>query len=187
MQFCLHPLALGDVARCGKDALQRAGPVVKRGRVVGHDRLSPVAVARRQLVVGDLFFAQYELDPGFGPLRIGEMTLERRTDQLVPCTAGERLHLLVDIRDDAGGVGGHQRIDVGFDQRARVELLVSQTLIELCLLLFDELARCVIRADQKIADDGVPRVPQRGYGYYRGEPAPVLPDIGQFIDILDSA
>jgi hypothetical protein len=53
-------------------------------------------------------------------------------------------------------IGGHQRVDVGFDQRARVELLVAQALIELLLLRFDLLARGVVGADQQIADDGRP-------------------------------
>ena len=83
LQFRLHPLALGDIARRGEHALQRAVPVVKGGRVVGHDRLLAVARARRQLVVGDRLFAQHELDRRFGPLRIGEVALERRADQLV--------------------------------------------------------------------------------------------------------
>src|ERR1019366_1304526 len=68
--------------------------------------------ARRQLVVGDLLFAQHELDRRFGPLRIGEVAFERRADQLVARAAGERLHLLVDVRDDARRVGGHQRVYV---------------------------------------------------------------------------
>ena len=62
LQLRLHPLALRDVARRGEDALQRAAPVVEGGRVVGHHRLLPVARARRQLVVGDLPFAQHALD-----------------------------------------------------------------------------------------------------------------------------
>ena len=187
LQFRLHPLALRDVARRGEDALQRAVPVVEGGRVVGHHGLLAVAGARRQLVVGDLLFAQHELDRRFGPLRIGEVALERRADQLVARAAGERLHLLVDVGDDAGGVGGHQRVDVGFDQRARVELLVAQALIELFLLGFDQLARGVVGADQQIADDGVLRVAQRRDGHHRREPAPVLADVGQLVDVLDPA
>ena len=50
-------------------------------------------------------------------------------------------------------IGGHQRVDVGFDERARVELLVAQALIELLLLGFHLLARGIVGADQQIADD----------------------------------
>ena len=100
-----------------------------------------------------LLLAQHQLDARLGPLRIGEVVLERRADQLVARAAGERLHLLVDVGDDAGGIGGHQRVDVGFDQRARVELLVAQALIELLLLGFHLLARGIVGADQQIADD----------------------------------
>ncbi len=145
LQFGLDPLTLRDVARRREDALQRTVPVVKGGRVIGHHRLLPIAGARRQLVVGDLLFPQHELDPRLGPLRIGEVALEWRADQFIAGAAGERLHLLVDVRDDAGGIGGHQRVDVGFDQRARV----------------DHLTCGVIGANQEIADDGVLGVPQR--------------------------
>jgi len=83
----------------------------------------------------------------FGPLRIGKVLLERRADQLIARAAGERLHLLVDVGNNAERIGGHQRVDVGFDERARVELLVAQTLIELFLFRFHLLARGVIGAD----------------------------------------
>ena len=46
LQFRLHQLALRDVARNGEDALQRAVPVVKGGRIVGHHRFIAVAGAR---------------------------------------------------------------------------------------------------------------------------------------------
>ena len=81
----------------------------------------------------------------------------------------------------------HQGVDVGFDERARVELLVAQPLIELLPLLFDLLARGVVGADQQIADDGVLRVAQRRDGHHRREPAPVLADFGQLVDVLDPA
>ena len=138
-----------------------------------------VAGARRQLVVGDLLLAQHELDCRFRPLRIGEVLLKRRADQLVARAAGERLHLLVDVRDDAGGVGGHQRVDVRFDKRACVELLVAQALIEFFLLGFNQLARGVVGADQQIADDGVLRVAQRRDRHHRREPAPILADVSR--------
>jgi hypothetical protein len=53
-------------------------------------------------------------------------------------------------------IGGHQRIDVRFEQRAGVELLVAQALTELLLFLLrlDLLARGVVGADQQVADDG---------------------------------
>src|SRR5665213_2293545 len=187
LQFRLHPLALRDVARCGEDALQVTVSVVKGGRVVGHHRLLAVAGTRRQLVVDDRLFAQHELDRRLGPLWIGEIVLKRRADQLVTRAIGERLHLLVDVGNDTGGIGGHDRVGVGFDQRAGVELLVAQALIELFLLGFDQLARAVVGANQQIADDGVLRVAQCGDGHHRREPAPILADVGQFVDILDAA
>jgi hypothetical protein len=59
----------------------------------------------------------------------------------------KRLHLLVDVGDDAGRIGGHQCVDIGFDQRACVELLVAQALIGLLLLFLDQFARGVVGAD----------------------------------------
>ena len=99
------------------------------------------------------FFPQHQLDPGSGALRIGEVVLERCADQLVSRASGERFHLPIDVGNDAGGVGRHQGIDVGFDQRARVEVLVAKTLIELLLLRLDALAGSVVGADQEVADD----------------------------------
>jgi len=47
-------------------------------------------------------------------------------------------------------------------------------------------ARCC-RADQQVADDHVLRVTQRRDGHHRAEPAAVLADVGQLVDILDPA
>ena len=55
-------------------------------------------------------------------------------DQLFAGAAGERLHLLVDVGDDAQRIGGHQRVDVRLDQRAGVELLIAQLLLQPLLL-----------------------------------------------------
>ena len=83
-------------------------------------------------------------DTRLDPFRIGEVVPERRADQLRTRAAGECLHLLVDVGNEAGRIGGYQRVDVGFDERACVELLVAQTLIELLLLRFNLLARGVV-------------------------------------------
>ena len=53
--------------------------------------------------------------------------------------------------------------------------------------LFRLLARGVVGADQQIADDGVLCVAQRRDGHHRREPAAILADIGQLVDILDPA
>ena len=104
--------------------------VVERRRVVGHHGHLAVTRTRGELVVGDLPSPSTRLI-GLGARRVGEVVLERRADQLVARAPGERLHLLVDVGDDAPRVGRHQRVDVGLDQRARVEVLVAQTLVEL--------------------------------------------------------
>ena len=53
--------------------------------------------------------------------------------------------------------------------------------------VFRLLARGVVGADQQIADDGVLRVAQRRDGHHGREPAAVLADVGQLVDILDPA
>ena len=183
----LVALALGDVPRGREYALQRPVPVVEGGGVVRHLRLLAVPGAGRQLEVADLLFAQHQLDRRLGPLRIREVILERSADQLVARAARQRLHLLVDVRDDAPRIGGHQRVDVGFDERPRIELLVAEALIELLLFFLHLLARGVVCADQEIADDGAAIVAQRRNGYDRRKAAAVLADVGQLIDVLDLA
>src|ERR1019366_10785300 len=79
---------------------------------------------------------QPQLDALLGPLRISKVVLKWCSDQFVARAAGQRLHLLVDVSNDAERIGGHQRVDVGFDERARIELLVAQELIELSLFFF---------------------------------------------------
>ena len=101
LQRLLEAFALGDVARRGEHALQLPVAVVEGGRVVGDHGFLAVPGARGELVVGDLASAQHPLDARLGPLRIGEVVLERRADQLIARAAGERLHLLVDVGDDA--------------------------------------------------------------------------------------
>ena len=96
-----------------------------------------VAGARRQLVVGDRALVEHALDARLGAIGIGEVVLERRADQLVARAAGQRRHLAVDVGDDAARVGRHQRIDVRLDQRAGVEVLIAQALVELHPLFFD--------------------------------------------------
>ena len=53
--------------------------------------------------------------------------------------------------------------------------------------LFRLLARGVVGANQQIADDGVLRVAQRRDRHHRPEPAPILADVGQLVDVLDPA
>ena len=81
----------------------------------------------------------------------------------------------------------HQRVDVRFDQRARVELLVAQALIEQHPLGFHLLARGVVGADQQVADDALLGVAQRRDRHDRREAAAVLADVGQLVDVLDPA
>ena len=84
-------------------------------------------------------------------------------------------------------IGGHQRVDVGFDERARVELLVAQALIELLLLGFHLLARGIVGADQQIADDSALIVAQRRDRHDRRKAAAILADVGQLVDVFDAA
>jgi len=53
--------------------------------------------------------------------------------------------------------------------------------------LFRLLTRRIIGTDQQIADDGVLRVAQRRDRHNGRKAAPVLADVGQFVDVLDAA
>ena len=178
---------LRDVPRGREHALQPPVPIVKGRRVVRDRRLLAVSGPRRELVVGDLPLGQHPRDGRLGPARVGEVVLEGRADELVARAPREGLHLLVDVGDDAVGIRGHEGVDVGFDERARVEVLVAQALIELLALFFDLLARRVVGADEQVADDGVLRIAQGRDRHDRREPAAVLADVGQLVDVLDAA
>ena len=65
--------------------------------------------------------------------------------------------------------------------------MVAQALIKLLLLFLDLFARGVICANQQVADDPALTVAQRGHRYNGWETAPVLADVGQFINVLDPA
>ena len=52
---------------------------------------------------------------------------------------------------------------------------------------FDLLARGVVGADQQVADDFVPRVAQRRDGHHVREPAPILAEVRELVDVLDAA
>ena len=78
---------------------------------------------------------------------------------------------------------------------ASVAMLEKLALLKIALLqgprleqsLFRLLARGIIGADQQIADDGVLRVAQRRDRHDCRKAAPVLADVGQFVDVLDPA
>ena len=186
LQSLVEPLTLCDIARGGEYSLELAVAVMKGGGVVRHDGFLAVAGARGKFVVRDPAAAEYAFDAGLGPFGVGEVVFERGADEFIAGAAGERFHLLIDVGDDTGGVGGHQSVDVGFNERAGVELLVAQALIELLLLGFDLFARCVVGANQQVADDAAGVVAQSGDGYHSGKAAPVFADIGQLVDILDA-
>jgi hypothetical protein len=118
---------------------------------------------------------------------IGKLVFERRADQFVARPAGERLGLLVDVGDDAARIRGNQGIDARFDQRAGVEVLIAQPLVELHPLLFGLLARGIVGADQQITDDRVLRIAQRSDRDHRRKAAAVLTKVRQLVDILNAA
>ena len=66
LEDLLDVLALGDIAGSGEHTLQGAIAVVERRRVVGHDGRLAVARPRGELVIGDLFFPQHQLDASSG-------------------------------------------------------------------------------------------------------------------------
>jgi hypothetical protein len=124
--------------------------------------------------VGDLLFAQHQFDTRLCTIRIGEVTLERSANQFITSETGERLHLFVDVGNDAGRIGSHQRVDVGFEQGARIKLMVAQALSELLLICLDLLARFVVGADQEVTDDRALSVTQRRDRYDCRKAAAIL-------------
>ena len=113
-------------------------------------------------------------------LRVGNVG---RGDLVHHVGGGVAQHALgtdVEDLDDALRVGG----DTG-----EVGAVENRVLQSACLeqRLFRLFARGVVGADQQIADDLVLLVAQRGDRYDRREAAAVLADVGQFVDVLDTA
>ena len=187
LQHLVPAFALSHIARGGEHAQQFAIAIVEVGGVVGHDGLPAVLGQGGQLVIGDLALDEHQLDGLAGPVRIGKVVLEGGAYEFFTRASGQGLHLLVHVGDDAGGIGRHQRVDVGFDQRPGIKLLISQALVEKLALVLGLLARGVVRADEQVADDGVLIVAQGGDGHHRREAAAILADVGELVDVLDAA
>ena len=128
LEHQVQAFALGHVTRRGENSLELPVTVVEGGGVEGDHRLGAVSGPGGEFVIGDLLFPQHQLDAGFGPIRIGEVILEGGPDQFVPGAARQYLHLLVDVGDDPRGIGGHDGVDVGFEQGPGVELMVPKPL-----------------------------------------------------------
>jgi hypothetical protein len=109
--------------------------------VLHNSRHAPNRVLVIALVLGgDQYPAHRAINAAYAALEVPALILERRTDQLVSRTTGKYLHLLVNICNDTGWISSHQRVNVGFHESARVELLVTQPLVEQLLFFFDLLA-----------------------------------------------
>ena len=178
LQNLIELFALRNITRCGEHTLQRPSPVIKRRSVVGHHRLFAIQGARREFVIGNLVFSQYLVDGRLGPVGIREIALKGGAYQFIPRATSECFHLLVRIGNDAKRIGGHQCVNVGFNQRTRIELLVAQTLVKLLSLFLNQFAGGVVGADEQVADDGVLWVTQRGDGHDCGEAAAIFAEIG---------
>src|SRR5665647_379845 len=174
-QRALGAPAVGHVARSRQDTLQFVVSIMDCRGVVRHEGLSTVAGADRQLVVAQLVFSQDTLDGCVSPGGVGEEVPERGTDQLSAGAPGQGHHLLVDIGDGAQGISRHQSIDVRFDQRTGVELLVPQSLIQQRLGRLDLLTGGVVSPDQQVTDDVPLHIAQRGHRDDGREAAAILP------------
>jgi hypothetical protein len=86
-----------------------------------------------------------------------------------------------------GTVGGLGR-QLGVAHRA-VRLLqrALQVAVQAFLFGLGVFACGVVGADQQVADDGLGRVAQRRHRHHGGQPAAVLAQVGQFIDVFDAA
>src|SRR5207244_3149982 len=86
--------------------------------------------------------------------RIREILLEGRTDQLLAHGSGKGRHLLVHVSDNPQRIGGHQGVDVGFDERPGIELLVTQLLFQPFLLsAVAGASQDALRLSRSIAED----------------------------------
>ena len=133
LEGLFEPLERRHVAGRGEHALELPVAVGEGRGVVGDDGLLARLAGGGELVVRYLPFPEHEPDAFLGPHRVGEVVFEGRADQLLARIAGEGLHLLVHVGDDAQGVRGHQGVDVRFDQRPGVELGYLQLRLELLL------------------------------------------------------
>ena len=161
--FCedvVPPFALRDIAGGGKNALEHAVAVIEVGGIVGNHGLGAILAAGREFVVSDFAFAEHAIDARFGPGGVGKVVFKRSPDQFLTGSAGEGFHLVIDIGNRAAGVGGHDGIDIGFDQGAGVELLVPQALIEFGALGFSEFSGGDILNDARHAAGFARRIEQ---------------------------
>ena len=65
--------------------------------------------------------------------------------------------------------------------------MIAKSLREHFLLRLNLLARRIVRADEKVADDRPFRIPQRRHRHDRGKAAAIFTDIGQLVDILNAS
>src|SRR5665213_1649848 len=156
-------------------------------RGAGDRCLLTISCASDEFIAGATASAQHPLNTRLGPVRILEVNMETRTNQFVAGIADEGLHLLVDVGNDAPWVRGHQRVNAEFRKKAGTELLVAQALIEQMLLDFRLFARCVVGADQQIADDSSLRITQCRNRYDRREAAAILANVREFVNVFDAA
>ena len=73
------------------------------------------------------------------------------------------------------------------EERARVEVLIAQPLVELHSLVFDLFACRVVRADEQIPDDLVLHIAKGRHRDHGGKPAPVLANVRQLVNVFDPA
>jgi hypothetical protein len=105
-------------------------------------------------------------------LRVGSLGIKRRCGRVGGHQQGARSHWKL-VRPRRGTLAPSGSLD-----RALQGPSLEQRLFRL-------LARGVVGANEQIADDDVLRVAQRRDGHHRPEPAPILADIGQLVDVLD--
>ena len=113
-------------------------------------------------------------------LRIGNVGRRDLVHHLGGRIAQHPLGADVEDLNDALRVGGDAGEVGAVENRALQGARLEQR-------LFRQFARGVVGADQQIADDDVLRVAQRRDRHHRREPAAILADIGQLVDVLDPA
>ena len=122
----LETFLLRDVTRRGENTFELSVGRAERRCVVRHRRRLPRSGSHHELVVRDAILGEHLSNAVFGELRVGEILLEWRADERLAIGARHLAHLPVHVADDSERVGGHQRVDIRFDESAVVLLRLAQ-------------------------------------------------------------
>ena len=94
--------------------------------------------------------------------------------------------MLVDVADDAARVGGHQGVDVRFNQGAGVKLLVAKALVQHRLLGLYPFARGIVGANQQVPNDVFLCVAQGRDRHNGREATAIFANVSQLVNVFNA-